>query len=104
LANDATADWFELVLSVFAALAQFERRLICERTKAGLAMARTRGRQGGRPKTDPNSSKVRIAAEMHRNTGVPISEICESLGISRAMLYRFLKLVKNTPSSTQSVG
>ena len=96
---DTTSASGELVLSVFAALAQFERRLICERTKAGLAAARARGRKGGRPKTDPNSSKVRVAAEMHRNTGVPINEICENLGISRATLYRYLKLAKNIKSA-----
>lgn len=81
----------ELVFNIFSALAQFERRLIQERTQAGLKAARARGRHGGRPRVDPNSSRVRMAAEMHRTSNMPIDQICQSLGISRATFYRYVK-------------
>jgi DNA invertase Pin-like site-specific DNA recombinase len=82
----------ELVFNIFSALAQFERRLIQERTQAGLIAARSRGRFGGRPKISPKSSLVRMASEMHRNSSVPIDQICSSLGISRATFYRYVNL------------
>lgn len=91
---DTTSPSGELVFMIFSALAQFERRLIQERTNAGLAAARARGRFGGRPKLTASHPKVRAAIEMHR-TSLSVSEICRSLGISRASLYRYLKLAPN---------
>lgn len=60
-AIDTTCDSGELTFNIFTALAQFERRLIQERTLAGLAAARARGRMGGRPKTSSQDAKVRLA-------------------------------------------
>jgi DNA invertase Pin-like site-specific DNA recombinase len=91
---DTTSPSGELVFMIFSALAQFERRLIQERTNAGLTAARARGRFGGRPKLTASHPKVRAAIEMHR-TSLSVSEICRSLGISRASLYRYLKLAPN---------
>ncbi|MFA0153326.1 helix-turn-helix domain-containing protein [Vibrio sp. 10N.261.46.C10] len=76
----------------FGALAQFERRLIQERTNAGLKAARARGRLGGRPKIKPSNSKVQMAKQMHQNKTLSIDSICESLSISRATFYRYLAL------------
>lgn len=88
---DTTSPSGELVFMIFSALAQFERRLIQERTNAGLAVARARGRKGGRPKSSPSDPKVRAAIEMHRNAALSVPQICRSLQISRASFYRYLK-------------
>jgi DNA invertase Pin-like site-specific DNA recombinase len=58
---DGTTAAGELIFIIFSALAQFERRLIQERTKAGMTAARGRGRMGGRPKTCPKDAKLRLA-------------------------------------------
>jgi DNA invertase Pin-like site-specific DNA recombinase len=91
-AIDTTTASGDLVFNIFSALAQFERRLIQERTKAGLAAARARGRLGGRKPVDPKNPKVRMAQKMHQDRSLSIGEICESLRISRPTLYRYLKL------------
>ena len=63
-AIDTTTASGELIFNIFSALAQFERRLIQERTKAGLAAARARGRKSGRPKTSPKDAKVKLAKSL----------------------------------------
>jgi DNA invertase Pin-like site-specific DNA recombinase len=79
----------KLVFHVFGALAEFERDLIRERTRAGLAAARARGRLFGRPKalTPRKIEQLRTLAKDERNT---VAEICQTLGISRATYYRYL--------------
>lgn len=91
-AIDTTTASGELMFNVFSALAQFERRLIQERTMAGLSAARARGKMGGRPKLDVNSHKVRTAKLMHSDRNISINDICETLGICKGTLYRYLKL------------
>lgn len=91
-AIDTTTASGELMFNIFGALAQFERRLIQERTNAGLKAARTRGRKGGRPKVSLNNSKVLMAKQMHQNQSLSVDSICESLSISRATFYRYLAL------------
>ncbi len=91
-AIDTTTASGELMFNIFSALAQFERRLIQERTNAGLASARARGKLGGRPKKSANDPKVRMAQEMNKNKSLSINEICNSLEISRATFYRYLSL------------
>ena len=77
----------KLVFGIFAALAEFERELISERTTAGLASARARGRKGGRPyKMTP--AKLRLAAASMGQPDTKISELCTELGITRQTLYR----------------
>ena len=93
-AIDTTTASGDLVFNIFSALAQFERRLIQERTRAGLAAARARGRLGGRKPIDPQNPKVKMAQKMHLDRSLSIGEICESLKISRPTLYRYLKLYK----------
>jgi DNA invertase Pin-like site-specific DNA recombinase len=76
-----------LIFGVFAALAEFERELIVERTRAGLASARARGRHGGRPyKMTPAKLRLAQAAMGRRDTGV--GDLCAELGITRQTLYR----------------
>ncbi|MFA0001685.1 recombinase family protein, partial [Vibrio lentus] len=89
---DTTTASGELMFNIFGALAQFERRLIQERTNAGLKAARARGRLGGRPKIPTTHPKVQMAKQMHQNQTLSIDSICESLSISRATFYRYLAL------------
>jgi DNA invertase Pin-like site-specific DNA recombinase len=77
---------------VFAALAQFERRLIQERTKAGLLAARARGRIGGRPATQPDDPRILTAKALHRDPSMKVRDICRSLKVSRSTLYRRLRI------------
>ncbi|MBA3305499.1 MAG: recombinase family protein [Thermoleophilaceae bacterium] len=82
-----------LIFHVFGALAEFERELIRERTNAGLIAARARGRRGGR-KPGLNEDQVKIALQLADNPAVSIPEICRTLGVSRATLYRHLAAAK----------
>lgn len=79
----------KLVFHVFAALAEFERDLIRERTQAGLAAARARGRVGGRP-TVWTPEKLRTARAMHESGAHDVASIARILGVSRASVYRAL--------------
>jgi DNA invertase Pin-like site-specific DNA recombinase len=87
---DTTTASGDLIFNVFASLAQFESRLIQERTKAGLSAARARGRFGGRKPLSADDSRVRMAKKMHKDKSVPVFDICRTLRISRATLYRYL--------------
>lgn len=75
----------ELVFHVFGSIAQFERRLIVERTQAGLAAARARGRKGGRPGLP--AEKVAAIKAMAANGHGP-AEVCKALGIGRSTFYK----------------
>jgi DNA invertase Pin-like site-specific DNA recombinase len=79
----------KLVFHVFASLAQFERELIRERTMAGLAAARARGRKGGRP-TVWTDEKLRTAFELYDDRKTDVAGIARILGLSRASVYRAL--------------
>jgi DNA invertase Pin-like site-specific DNA recombinase len=92
---DTTTSGGKLIFHIFGALAEFERNLIRERTKAGLAAARARGRQGGRPKK-LDIRKAAMAQRLYTDKGNSIDDICKTLGISRATLYRYI--TPHTPS------
>lgn len=89
---DTTTASGELIFNIFAALSQFERDLVRERTLAALSSARRRGVKGGRPKLDKNDPRIKAAKRLHADNTIPIKEILETLNISRATLYRFLKI------------
>ena len=91
-AIDTTTASGELIFNIFSALAQFERRLIQERTKAGLAAARARGRSGGRPKLMVGDAKVVLAKKLHADKSLEIDDICKTLRISRSTFYRYVRL------------
>lgn len=91
-AIDTTTASGEFVFNIFSSLAQFERRLIQERTKAGLDAARARGRVGGRKKIESTNPKVVMAKNMHKDHGMNINDICKTLKICRATFYRYLSL------------
>ncbi|MDY7578836.1 recombinase family protein [Herbaspirillum sp. RTI4] len=86
-AIDTTTAAGKLVFGIFAALAEFERELISERTIAGLASARARGRKGGRPfKMTP--AKLRLAMAAMGQPETTVGDLCEEMGITRQTLYR----------------
>ena len=86
-AIDTTTANGRLVFGIFAALAEFERELIVERTKAGLASARARGRNGGRP-YKMTAAKLRLAQAAMGQKETKVGELCAELGITRQTLYR----------------
>ena len=86
---DTTAAGGKLVFGIFAALAEFERDLIIERTKAGLEAARARGRSGGR-KFALSKGQVRLAQAAMGKKETIVSDLCAELGITRATLYRYI--------------
>jgi DNA invertase Pin-like site-specific DNA recombinase len=84
---DTTTPAGKLVFGIFAALAEFERELISERTKAGLASARARGRSGGAP-YKMTAAKLRLAMAAMGQPETKVGELCKELGITRQTLYR----------------
>lgn len=89
---DTTTASGELIFNIFSSLAQFERRLIQERTKAGLTAARARGKLGGRKPITVDNPRVKTAKRMHADKTIEISDICKTLNISRASFYRYLTI------------
>ncbi len=89
---DTTTAQGRLVFNIFASLAEFEREIIRERTNAGLAAARARGRKGGRrPGLSEEAKKKARIAESYYKEEMPVDEIAKSLGISKATLYKYLR-------------
>lgn len=84
---DTTTAGGRLIFHVFGALASFERELVIERTQAGLAAARARGRVGGR-KPKLTGHKRRLALDLYDAKDMTVQEVAESLGVSRATIYR----------------
>lgn len=86
---DTTTAAGKLIFGIFAALAEFERELIRERTLAGLNAARARGKKGGR-KHQLSKGQVRLAQASMKNKDTNVSELCRELGVSRQTLYRYV--------------
>ncbi len=86
---DTTTSGGRLVFHIFGALADFERQLIRERTMAGLASARARGRNGGRP-VKLDNSQIRTLKNMYNSREHSIAEISRTFGVSRPTIYRYL--------------
>jgi DNA invertase Pin-like site-specific DNA recombinase len=88
---DTTTATGKLFFQFIALLAEFERNLISERTKAGLEAARARGRVGGRPMVKVTDTKVIIAKQLHASN-TPIKTILKTLNIKKSTLYRYLNM------------
>ncbi len=103
-AIDTTTPAGKLVFGIFAALAEYERALISERTVAGLASARARGRNGGRPyKMTP--AKLRLAAASMGQPDTNVGELCTELGVTRQTLYRHVSPTGELrPDATKLLG
>ena len=86
---DTTTASGKLVFAFFAALAEFEGELIRERTLAGLASARARGRKGGRPHA-LSKAQVRLAQAAMEQRDTKVSELCLELGVTKATIYRYV--------------
>lgn len=97
---DTNSPGGRLVFHVFAALAEFERDLIKERTNAGLKAARARGRTGGRP-PQLTSNQVKTARRMYAEREMTVAAIGEVLGVSRTTIYRTLKRDPGTTKRRQ---
>lgn len=84
----------EFIINIFAALAQLERDIIIERTKAGLESARRRGKTLGAPKglSKKNQQKAVLCEEYFNGGLLTVNEICVRLNISRATYYKYLRL------------
>ena len=89
-AIDTSTSTGKLVFHIFGALAEFERNLIRERTKAGLAAARARGKLGGRRKS-LNAEDRKIAVDLYNEKKMSVKKICEMMGISKPTLYSYVR-------------
>lgn len=89
-AIDTTTAGGRLIFHLFASLAEFERNLIRDRTQAGLAAARARGRNGGRPKALAAAQQA-LAVDLYRQRRHTIAEICTAVGVSRPTLYAYVR-------------
>lgn len=92
---DTTTSGGKLVFHVFAGLAEFERSLIRERTRAGLDAARARGKKGGRP-PKLNADDLKAAKALLADPEINVEEIARRLGVSSATLYRHMPAPRAT--------
>lgn len=90
---DTTTSQGRFIFNIFASLAEFERDMIIERTRAGISAARARGRLGGRPKGIPKESlNTAYASEaLYKEGNLSVMDIAKQLNISRTTLYRYLR-------------
>jgi DNA invertase Pin-like site-specific DNA recombinase len=90
---DTTTPTGKLTFHIFASIAEFERSIIVERTKAGLSAARARGRVGGRPSglSTAAQEKAKIAEMLYKQGDLAIQGICNHLNIGKNTLYRYLR-------------
>ena len=102
---DTTSAQGRLMFNLFASLAEFERDLTRERTNAGLAAARARGRQGGRPPgiSKEARSKAEAAKTLYLQKDKKVEDIGRLLGVSRATIYRYLNLLGVPTDSSRDV-
>lgn len=87
---DTTTAVGQLVFHLFGALAEFERNLLIERTQAGLAAARARGRVGGRPKKI-TPKKLAAAKDLLARGDRSVTDVAITIGVGRSTLYRALE-------------
>lgn len=98
---DTSTTTGRFIFNIFASLAEFEREIIRDRTKAGLASARARGRKGGRPAglSAENLHKAQTALMLYEKGEKKVEDIAAVLGISRVTCYRYINTARKTPSA-----
>jgi DNA invertase Pin-like site-specific DNA recombinase len=89
---DTTTASGKLIFHIFTALAEFERSLIQERTRAGLSVARARGRLGGRPPMSLDDPRIQTAKKLHADKSMVVADICKTLQVSRPTFYRWVAI------------
>jgi DNA invertase Pin-like site-specific DNA recombinase len=91
---DTSSSHGKFVFTIFSAVAQLERDLIIERTKAGLKAAKERGRVGGRKVglSKEAKQKVKLCKQLYKDKDLTITEICKIAGVSKRTFYKYLKL------------
>ena len=96
---DTASPGGKLIFHIFGALAEFERDLIRERTLAGLAAARARGKKGGRPRTEGlnTDKKIALALSLYQDKNHSIDEICTMFRVSRPTFYRYVSEYRKQP-------
>lgn len=99
---DTTSASGELIFNIFSSLAQFERRLTQERTRAGLNAARARGKKGGRKPITIDDPRVSMAKTLYENKKVEVKTICKQMKISRSTFYRLLNLTDDNSQAANS--
>ena len=98
-----------LITNIFASIAEFERELIKERTKAGLDAARAQGRKDGRPHSLSKDAENKAVAEaLYKDGKLSITDICDQLSIVRSTLYKYLRIrgvdIGKTNKQTQTTS
>ncbi len=88
-AIDTTTSGGKLVFHIFGALAEFERELVRERTKAGLEAARARGRLGGR-RPSLSKDQAALARRLYDEGQLTVQQIADQLRVARSTIYRYL--------------
>ena len=89
-AIDTSSSSGKLIFHIFGALAEFERNLIRERTRAGLNAARARGRRGGRPMV-LSLDKRALSVKLYDEKEHTVAQICQMMGISKPTLYKYIE-------------
>jgi DNA invertase Pin-like site-specific DNA recombinase len=100
---DTTTPGGKLIFHIFGALAEFERDLLRQRTQAGLAAARARGRTGGRPPS-LTPTKRALARQLYDSRQYTLAEIARTLGVSRASIYRHLAAERGAVPTSRGGG
>ena len=94
-AIDTTTSGGKLVFHIFGALAEFERSIIRERTRAGLDAAKARGRKGGRPRA-MSDDDLKMARALLADDTISVEDVAERMGVSLATFYRYLPAARST--------
>lgn len=96
----------KLIFHIFGALAEFERDLIRERTRAGLTAARARGRKGGHPrvKSLADPKQLALAKRLYAAKETPVGDLARMFKVSRATFYRYMSEGDTTNGAASPLG
>jgi DNA invertase Pin-like site-specific DNA recombinase len=98
---DTTSAGGRLIFTVFSAIAEFEREIIRERTRAGLDAARTRGRKGGRPRA-LSDKDLKQARALLADPEITVEDVARRLGVGPSTLYRYLPAARQSAQGIES--